>query len=202
MRQKEIQRFEKKSRQGIDYERLSEFFFDLCLSWCQHLDIETFLFFVNGVFLNITEGQHINISQLKDLENVNVLSIEFFNHLLAYRSVCEQNRTQTYNQWYLHNFQRTKDMVQRIEANLQDAFKENPDENRILDIWIDLPTQVINQFIDSHFDKMNAQLLQIDRACRSTGRLVQSIQIMEQLKKLATVSGSVPATQKQYNATV
>lgn len=104
MRQKEIQRFEKKSRQGIDYERLSEFFFDLCLSWCQHLDIETFLFFVNGVFLNITEGQHINISQLKDLENVNVLSIEFFNHLLAYRSVCEQNRTQTYNQWYLHNF--------------------------------------------------------------------------------------------------
>lgn len=89
MRQKEIQRFEKKSRQGIDYERLSEFFFDLCLSWCQHLDIETFLFFVNGVFLNITEGQHINISQLKDLENVNVLSIEFFNHLLAYRSVCE-----------------------------------------------------------------------------------------------------------------
>ena len=49
---------------------------------------------------------------------------------------------------------------------------------------------------------MNAQLMQIDRACRSTGRLVQSIQIMEQLKKLATVSGSVPATQKQYNATV
>lgn len=35
-------------------------------------------------------------------------------------------------------------MVQRIESNLQDAFKECPDENRILDIWIDLPTQVIN----------------------------------------------------------
>jgi hypothetical protein len=24
----------KKSNKGIDYERLSEFFFDLCLSWC------------------------------------------------------------------------------------------------------------------------------------------------------------------------
>ena len=56
IRQKQIAGFEKKSKQGIDYERLSEFFFDLCLSWCQHLDIETFLFFINGVFLNITEG--------------------------------------------------------------------------------------------------------------------------------------------------
>ena len=38
----------------IQYERLSEFFFDLCLSWCQHLDIETYIFFLNGIFLNIT----------------------------------------------------------------------------------------------------------------------------------------------------
>ena len=49
-------------RKGIDYERLTEFFFDLCLSWCQFLDIETFLFFINGVFLNITKGNHINVS--------------------------------------------------------------------------------------------------------------------------------------------
>lgn len=30
-------------------------------------------------------------------------------------------------------------MVQRVEQNLQDAFKHNKNENRILDIWIDLP---------------------------------------------------------------
>ena len=104
IREKQINAFEKKSKAGIDYERLSEFFFDLCLSWCQHLDIETFLFFINGVFLNITEGQHINISTFKDLDSINVLSIEFFNHLLAYRSICEQSKGQTYNQWYIHNF--------------------------------------------------------------------------------------------------
>jgi hypothetical protein len=46
----------------IEYERLSEFFFDLCLSWCQHLDIETFIFFINGIFLNITYGLHVNVS--------------------------------------------------------------------------------------------------------------------------------------------
>ena len=46
----------------IEYERLSEFFFDLCLSWCQHLDIETYIFFLNGIFLNITAGSHVNVS--------------------------------------------------------------------------------------------------------------------------------------------
>ena len=79
-------------KMGIDYERLTEFFFDLCLSWCQYLDIETFLFFINGVFLNITKGAHINVSLFKDLDEIEVLSIEFINHLLAYRSVCQERQ--------------------------------------------------------------------------------------------------------------
>ena len=57
-----VMKAEEMDRKGIDYERLTEFFFDLCLSWCQFLDIETFLFFINGVFLNITKGNHINVS--------------------------------------------------------------------------------------------------------------------------------------------
>ena len=85
-----IDRQEEMDRAGIDYERLTEFFFDLCLSWCQYLDIETFLFFINGVFLNITKGNHINVSSFKTLEEIEVLSIEFINHLLAYRSICQE----------------------------------------------------------------------------------------------------------------
>ena len=57
-----VMKAEEMDRKGIDYERLTEFFFDLCLSWCQFLDIETFLFFINGVFLNVTKGNHINVS--------------------------------------------------------------------------------------------------------------------------------------------
>ena len=56
------------SSEQIEYERLSEFFFDLCLSWCQHLDIETFIFFINGIFLNITYGLHVNVSQFKPID--------------------------------------------------------------------------------------------------------------------------------------
>ena len=74
------------TKETLDYERLSEFFFDLCLSWCQHLDIETFLFFLNGVFLNITSGTHISISSFKSIVKINVLSINFFNTLLKYRT--------------------------------------------------------------------------------------------------------------------
>ena len=93
---------EELDRKGIDYERLTEFFFDLCLSWCQYLDIETFLFFINGVFLNITKGNHINVSKFKETSEIEVLSIEFINHLLAYRSICmdRAGQGQTYGMWY------------------------------------------------------------------------------------------------------
>ena len=50
---------EKKEPYLIEFERLSEFYFDLCLSWCQHLELEVFLYFVNGIFLNITKGAHV-----------------------------------------------------------------------------------------------------------------------------------------------
>lgn len=82
------------SHNSIDFERLSEFFFDLCLSWCQFLDVETFLFFMNGIFLNITEGSHINVSQFKPLEKIEVLPIEFFNKLIEYRTACEVQRSE------------------------------------------------------------------------------------------------------------
>ena len=93
----------------IEYERLSEFFFDLCLSWCQHLDIETYIFFLNGIFLNITEGSHINVSVFKEIDDIEVLSVEFFNKLLNYRTRCEEaiQKGQTYADWYSKNFGRS-----------------------------------------------------------------------------------------------
>jgi len=74
----------------------------LCLSWCQHLDIETYIFFLNGIFLNITSGSHVNVSVFKEIEEIEVLSVEFFNRLLAYRNNCEDNLQKglTYAEWY------------------------------------------------------------------------------------------------------
>ena len=111
----------------IEFERLSEFFFDLCLSWCQHLELEVFLYFVNGVFLNITKGSHVNVSEFKPLEEIEVLSIEFFNYLLNYRAKFEQiggTSDSTYQAWYNRNFTRQVEIVRVVEKNLTEAFKD------------------------------------------------------------------------------
>jgi hypothetical protein len=57
-----------------------------------------FVFFINGIFLNISFGSQVNISQFKEIEEVNVLPISFFNYLLEYRNICDQEAAngQTY----------------------------------------------------------------------------------------------------------
>ena len=104
----------------IEYERLSEFFFDLCLSWCQHLDIETYIFFLNGIFLNITTGSHVNVSIFREIDDIEVLSVEFFNKLLSYRNRCEENlqQGQTYAEWYAENFGRSHPIAASVQKNL------------------------------------------------------------------------------------
>ena len=126
----------------IEFERLSEFFFDLCLSWCQHLELEVFLYLVNGVFLNITKGSHVNVSEFKPLEEIEVLSIEFFNQLLNYRSKFENIAPQDmgYQAWYNRNFTRQTEIVRSVEAHLTEAFREKSEGSRILDLWMDMPT--------------------------------------------------------------
>jgi len=69
-------------------------------------------------------------------------------------------------------------IVSNVEKNLQDAFKEK-NEQRILDIWVDLPPQIVNQFIDNHFVKMNKEMQKMDAATKTTERLAQSIHIMD-----------------------
>lgn len=190
---------EELDRRGIDYERLTEFFFDLCLSWCQFLDIETFLFFINGVFLNITKGQHVNVSKFKETSEIEVLSIEFINHLLAYRQICSERvaRSQTYGQWYALNFGRTHSIVNNVEKNLLEAFRGR-NENRILDIWVDLPPQIVNQFINQHFEKIERDIGKMDRAAKATQKLSQSIQVMEQLKRVPSSTQAPQLLHKRY----
>ena len=122
-----------------------------------------------------------------------MLSIEFINHLLAYRAICQErvNNGQTYGTWYQLNFGRTHAIVSNVEKNLLEAFK-GKNENRILDIWVDLPPQIVNQFINQHFDKMDRDLMKIDKAKKTTQKLAQSIQAMDQLKKLSSVAQPPP----------
>lgn len=68
------------------------------------------------------------------------------------------------------NFGRTHAIVSNVEKNLLEAFKDKA-ENRILDIWVDLPPQIVNQFINQHFAKMDKDLIKMDKALKTTERL-------------------------------
>lgn len=157
-------------KQEIEYERLSEFFFDLCLSWCQHLDIETYIFFLNGIFLNITQGSHVNVSTFKEIEQIEVLSVEFFNRLLNYRNRCEENlqQGQTYADWYAKNFGRSHQIAASVQRNLQESF-EGKGEQRILDLFMDLPKEQENSYLSNQFVKLDKDFAKIDIASRTAG---------------------------------
>jgi len=58
------------------------------------------------------------VSNFKPLREIEVLTIEFFNHLLAYRQECEQREADSYGGWYAQNFGRTHAIVQQVEQNL------------------------------------------------------------------------------------
>lgn len=85
----------------------------------------------------------------KPLDEIEVLSIEFFNHLLAYRTNCDERvqNKETYSEWYINNFGKSSQIVQNVERNLTDTFKDK-NEDRILDMWMDLPTENPNSYIN------------------------------------------------------
>lgn len=175
----------KKEVEFIQYERLSEFFFDLCLSWCQHLDIETYIFFLNGIFLNITEGAHINVSTFKDIADIKVLNVEFFNKLLIYRNACdkEQEEGQKYSDWYAKNFGQSHKIASQVSNNLQESFK-NTGEQRILDLFIDLPKEQENTYLNHHFQKLDKNLEMIVKASKTADILTNSINFMETIRQM------------------
>jgi hypothetical protein len=77
---------------------------------------------LNGVFLNITTGAHISVSTFKPQESINVLSINFFNSLLALRNEGEKVKEVDYNEWYEWNFKRTNVVIKNVERLLSQAF--------------------------------------------------------------------------------
>ena len=73
--------------------------------------------------------------------------------------------------------------MQQVEINLQDSFKDK-NENRVLDIWVDLPPQLINQYMDRHLGRMDQDIRRIENALKSRDKLARCIETMEQLARV------------------
>lgn len=128
-------------------------------------------------------GSHVNVSQFKDIEDIQVLSVEFFNKLLAYRNKCEENmqKGQTYADWYAKNFGRSHAIASSVQTNLQESF-EGTGEQRILDLFMDLPKEAENSYLAQHFEKLDKDFANITKASKTTDLLTQSINFMETMK--------------------
>ncbi len=73
-----------------------------------------------------------------------MLNVQFFNQLLQYRTACEQ-RQDSYRGWYDLNFNGIQEILERVEQNLRAVFGE---DQRIGDLWLDVPKESENQYID------------------------------------------------------
>ena len=99
------------------------------------------------------------------MDEIEVLSIEFFNTLLKLRAQCEerQNKNESYRDWYNKNFSRQNETIRNVEQHLVEAFKDK-NQGRILDIWIEMPQTNDNSYINQHFEKMDKELRSMNRA--------------------------------------
>lgn len=47
----------------------AKFLFDLCTSWCDEMDIELFVYFINGIFLQMVQGESLSKAAIKKLDS-------------------------------------------------------------------------------------------------------------------------------------
>ena len=142
-----------------------------------------FYFFLNGVFLNITSGTHISVSSFKNIDKINVLSINFFNTLLRYRTECEERQHQDYKDWYNWNFKRINDIVKNVETHLSTIF--DPEDKRAFDIWMDIPQSSGNSYIDSHIKKLDKQLLHMSKINEKADTMAKTITKIDNIKRMS-----------------
>jgi hypothetical protein len=90
----------------------------------------------------------VNVSIFREIDDIEVLSVEFFNKLLSYRNRCEENlqQGQTYAEWYAENFGRSHAIAASVQKNLQESFDDRG-EQRILDLFMNLPKEPENSYL-------------------------------------------------------
>lgn len=115
---------------------LSKFVFDLCLSWCDTLDIELFVYFLNGLFLHITKGETLKTSSLRSIDEIDLFIEPFFNFFKMQKSHYQRyvkNTLNSFQPWCEWNYFRIKEIKGKLLENFLQAFPAN-EKQRILDI--------------------------------------------------------------------
>ena len=118
----------------------AKFLFDLCVSWCENLDIELFILFLSGLFLQITAGSSINNSSLLKTENIIPLNQIFLNQTKMFKTHYERYKKQdlsSFQIWYEWNYlpSRLQEITKRVIDTLKPIYP-NEESTRLEDLAI------------------------------------------------------------------
>ena len=103
--------------------------------------------------------------------------------MLKYRTDWEQRETQNYKDWYAWNFKRTHDIIKNVEDNLANIF--DPQDKRAFDIWMDIPQNSENNYIDSHIEKLDKQLENMSRINAKVDSMAKTITNIDTIKRMS-----------------
>ena len=103
-----------------------KFLFDLCVSWCENLDIELFILFLSGLFLQITSGHSLNNSTLIRTDDIVPLNQLFLNQMKMFKTHYERYKKKdlsSFQIWYEWNYLPSR--LQEITKRVIDTLKSN-----------------------------------------------------------------------------
>ena len=132
------------------------------------------------------------------MSEIKVLSVNFFNKLLEYRNNCERELEagQTYADWYARNFGRSHPIASSVQRNLSECYQDT-NENRILDLFMDIPKEQENSYLNQHFEKLDKDIANIAKASKTADILTNSINFMQTLRQIEANQKEMKKKQNQ-----
>ncbi|KAM3138439.1 hypothetical protein pb186bvf_009525 [Paramecium bursaria] len=123
----------------INQEIISKFFFDLCTTWCQHLDLELFSYFLVNLYFGISDGDALISSEMLPLQDIDTLLDSFFdelqNQIQLYGRYKKKN-LQYYRAWCEWNYLRIEEIGEAIISRICDYFPEDKRIDELVGIFV------------------------------------------------------------------
>ncbi|CAD8161990.1 unnamed protein product [Paramecium pentaurelia] len=143
----------------INSEILGKFFFDLCTTWCIHLDIELFHIFGFTLFFAVTKGDKIKQSQLMTLDDVQTLPSTFFedfsNLKITYLKFKKKNLIY-YRAWCEWNYLRMPEIGENMFDKLISLFPDDPRVEDFYDYFSNI-IEIVSKEITSSLQNQNTK---------------------------------------------
>lgn len=91
----------------------NKFVFDLCSTWCEFLDIELFSYFLIAIYVQVSEGRALAVSEFKPTSQIGAIDLEFMEEFEEIKAIYSKNKKKElryYRAWCEWNYLRINDI--------------------------------------------------------------------------------------------